>query len=85
MILVLDGDFDVSLREGGLVRTVSLHAGQHLRRPGRNGTQAVESVGSIRMFEPFGTLSTGDRHEGEIPAHVDSTTGHDIADEHPRG
>ena len=31
------------------------------------------------MFEPSGTLTTGDRHEGEIPAHVDSTTGHGIA------
>jgi hypothetical protein len=27
------------------------------------------------MFEPSGTLTTGDRHEGDIPAHVDSTTG----------
>jgi hypothetical protein len=32
--------------------------------------------GAILMFEPTGTSSTGDRHEGEIPAHVDSTTGH---------
>lgn len=31
--------------------------------------------GSILMFEPTGTASTGDRHEGEIPGHVDSTTG----------
>jgi hypothetical protein len=28
------------------------------------------------MFEPRGTSSTGDRHEGEIPDHIDSTTGH---------
>lgn len=34
--------------------------------------------GSILMFEPSGTSTTGDRHEGEIPAHVDSTTGHDL-------
>ena len=32
--------------------------------------------GSILMFEPTGTSTTGDRHEGEIPAGVDSTTGH---------
>ena len=31
------------------------------------------------MFEPSGTLSTGDRHEGDIPAHVDSTVGRDIS------
>jgi len=34
--------------------------------------------GSILMFEPSGTSTTGDRHEGDIPAHVDSTTGHDL-------
>ena len=28
------------------------------------------------MFEPTGTVDTGDRHEGEIPTYVDSTTGH---------
>jgi prolyl-tRNA editing enzyme YbaK/EbsC (Cys-tRNA(Pro) deacylase) len=32
--------------------------------------------GAILMFEPRGTSSTGDRHEGEIPDHVESTTGH---------
>jgi hypothetical protein len=31
------------------------------------------------MFEPSGTSSTGDRHEGAIPDHVDSTTGHGLA------
>jgi hypothetical protein len=30
------------------------------------------------MFEPTGTSTTGDRHEGEIPEHVDSTTGHEL-------
>lgn len=34
--------------------------------------------GSILMFEPSGTSSTGDRHEGEIPSHVDSTTGREM-------
>jgi mannose-6-phosphate isomerase-like protein (cupin superfamily) len=81
--LVLDGDFDVSLREGGLVRTVSLHGGDIFVVPAGTEHKPSSSGGSILMFEPSGTLSTGDRHEGEIPAHVDSTTGHDIADEHP--
>jgi hypothetical protein len=35
-------------------------------------------VRSILMFEPTVTSSTGDRHDGDIPAHVDSTTGHRI-------
>jgi hypothetical protein len=33
--------------------------------------------GSILMFEPTGTSSTGD-YEGEIPEHIDSTTGHTL-------
>ncbi len=33
---------------------------------------------AILMFEPSGTLNIGDRHEGEIPDHVDSTTGHEL-------
>ena len=35
------------------------------------------SGGSILMFEPSGTVTTGDRHDGALPAHVDSTTGHE--------
>jgi hypothetical protein len=30
------------------------------------------------MFEPSGTSTTGDRHEGDIPEHVDSTAGHQL-------
>ncbi|MDP6662377.1 MAG: hypothetical protein QF760_04095 [Candidatus Thalassarchaeaceae archaeon] len=33
---------------------------------------------SILMFEPTGTLSTGDSQEGPIPEGVDKTTGHKI-------
>jgi hypothetical protein len=25
-------------------------------------------------------LSTGDRHQGDIPDYIDSTTGHDLSD-----
>jgi hypothetical protein len=31
------------------------------------------------MFEPSGSSTTGDRHEGEISAYVDATTGRPIA------
>jgi hypothetical protein len=34
--------------------------------------------GAILLVEPAGTMTTGDRHEGDIPAHVDSTVGHEI-------
>jgi hypothetical protein len=33
---------------------------------------------AILMFEPTGTVSTGDRHEGALPAGVDRTTGHQL-------
>jgi mannose-6-phosphate isomerase-like protein (cupin superfamily) len=77
--LVIDGRFDVTLREpGGPERTVELRAGDIFVVP--RGVQHKPSSpgGAIMMFEPSGTLTTGDRHEGDIPAHVDSTTGHPV-------
>jgi mannose-6-phosphate isomerase-like protein (cupin superfamily) len=77
--LVLDGTFDVSLREDGAERTVSLRAGDIFVVPRGTEHRPSSRGGSILMFEPSGTLTTGDRHEGEIPAHVDSTTGRELA------
>ena len=82
--LVLDGTFDVSLREDGAERTVSLRAGDIFVVPSGTEHRPSSRGGSILMFEPSGTLTTGDRHEGGIPAHVDSTTGHDLS-ARPRG
>ena len=76
--LVLDGTFDVSLREDGAERTVSLRAGDIFVVPSGTEHRPSSRGGSILMFEPSGTLTTGDRHEGEIPANVDSTTGHEL-------
>jgi mannose-6-phosphate isomerase-like protein (cupin superfamily) len=74
--LVLGGQVKISLREAGGEHTVTLGAGEIFVVP--RGTEHMPSSpgGSALMFEPSGTLTTGDRHEGEIPAHVDSTTGH---------
>jgi mannose-6-phosphate isomerase-like protein (cupin superfamily) len=81
--LVLDGRFDVAMRDAqGVETTVVLRRGDTFVVP--RGVQHKPSSpgGAILMFEPTGTSSTGDRHEGEIPAHVDSTTGrtHDDLD-----
>jgi mannose-6-phosphate isomerase-like protein (cupin superfamily) len=77
--LVLDGQFDVALREpDGSVRTVSLHQGDTFVVPRGVEHKPSSPGGSILMFEPSGTSTTGDRHEGEIPDYVDSTTGHDL-------
>jgi mannose-6-phosphate isomerase-like protein (cupin superfamily) len=74
--LVLDGQFDVSLRgPGGTESTVTLRAGDLFVVPKGTEHKPSSPGGSILMFEPSGTSSTGDRHEGAIPAHVDSTTG----------
>jgi mannose-6-phosphate isomerase-like protein (cupin superfamily) len=80
--LVLEGTFDVSLREQGAERTVSLRAGDIFVVPRGTEHRPSSAGGSILMFEPSGTLTTGDRHEGEIPAHVDSTAGHDLGGAH---
>ena len=75
--LVLDGRFDVALRgPDGQVRTVQLGQGDTFVVPRGTEHKPLSPGGSILMFEPSGTSSTGDRHEGEIPDHVDSTTGH---------
>jgi mannose-6-phosphate isomerase-like protein (cupin superfamily) len=77
--LVLEGRFDVALREqDGTERTVELHQGDVFVV--QKGTEHKPSSpgGAILMFEPSGTSTTGDRHDAEIPAHVDSTTGHEL-------
>jgi mannose-6-phosphate isomerase-like protein (cupin superfamily) len=78
--LVLDGTFDVSLRESGTTeRTVHLEAGDIFVVPRGTEHKPSSDGGAVLMFEPSGTLTTGDRHEGDIPEHVDSTAGHDLA------
>ncbi len=77
--LVLDGRFEVSLRDGdGQESTVVLTPGDTFVVPRGTEHKPSSPGGSILMFEPSGTLTTGDRHEGEIPGHVDSTAGHEL-------
>jgi mannose-6-phosphate isomerase-like protein (cupin superfamily) len=76
--LVLDGQFDVALREDGHERTVSLQTGDIFVVPKGTEHKPSSPGGAILMFEPSGTVTTGDRHQGEIPAHVDSTAGREI-------
>jgi len=78
--LVLDGRFDVALRDAdGTERTVVLHQGDTFVVPRGTVHKPSSPGGSILMFEPTGTPTTGDRHEGDIPAHVESTTGHTLS------
>ncbi len=78
--LVLDGQFDIALRDGGSERTVSLRAGDMFVVPQGTEHKPSSPGGAILMFEPAGTVNTGDRHEGEMPSYLHSTTGRDIND-----
>ena len=73
---VLDGRFDIALRNPeGVEISVTLRAGDIFIVPSGVEHKPSSPGASILMFEPSGTLSTGDRHDGEIPNHVDRTTG----------
>jgi mannose-6-phosphate isomerase-like protein (cupin superfamily) len=77
--LVLDGQFDVALRDAdGREHVVSLRAGDVFVVPKGTEHKPSSPGGSILMFEPAQTLSTGDWHDGDIPGHVHSTTGQQI-------
>lgn len=76
--LVLDGRFDIALRDGsGAERTVRLQRGDTFVVPRGTEHKPSSPGGSILMFEPTGTLTTGDGDlaEADIPANVDSTVG----------
>lgn len=76
--LVLDGRFDVALRTAdGAERTVVLRKGDTFVVPKGTEHKPSSPGGSILVFEPSGTSSTGD-HAGELPGNVDSTTGHTL-------
>jgi mannose-6-phosphate isomerase-like protein (cupin superfamily) len=77
--LALDGQFDIALRDtDGTERTVSLRRGDVFVVPKGVEHKPSSPGGAILMFEPTGTATTGDRHEGAIPDHVDSTAGHEL-------
>ena len=78
--LVLDGQFDVAMRDAdGAETSVVLRKGDTFVVPKGTEHKPSSPGGAILMFEPTGTPTTGDRHEGEIPDNVDSTTGHELA------
>lgn len=77
--LVLDGRFDVAVRDAdGAETTVVLHRGDTFVVPRGTEHKPSSPGASILMFEPTGTSTTGDRHEGEVPDHVDTTSGREL-------
>ena len=78
--LVLRGQFDIAMRDSaGTETTVVLKAGDVFVVPKGTEHKPTSPGGAVLMFEPSGTSSTGDRHDGAIPDYVDSTTGHELA------
>ena len=76
--LVLDGQFDIALRQAdGTESTVVLRTGDTFVVPKGVEHKPSSPGGSILMFEPTGESSTGN-YDGDLPAHVDSTTGHNL-------
>lgn len=77
--LVLDGEFTVELRDqDGTETTVILGRGDTFVVPRGTEHRPSSTGGSILMFEPSGTSTTGDRRDGPIPDNIDSTTGHKL-------
>lgn len=77
--LVLDGQFNIALRdESGVETSVELTKGDTFVVPKGTEHRPSSPGGSILMFEPTGTSTTGDRNDGEIPDNVDSTIGHQL-------
>jgi mannose-6-phosphate isomerase-like protein (cupin superfamily) len=77
--LVLDGSFDIGLREPGCdERRIELTQGDVFVVPRGIEHKPSSSGGAILMFEPSGTLTTGDRHEGDVPSHVHTSTGQEL-------
>jgi mannose-6-phosphate isomerase-like protein (cupin superfamily) len=77
--LVLDGEFHIAIRDAdGAETTVVLRKDDTFVVPRGTEHKPSSPGGAILMFEPTGTSTTGDRHEGEIPDHVDSTTGREL-------
>jgi len=76
--LVLDGTFTVAIRdEHGAESAVELPKGSAYVVPRGVAHRPSSPDGAqILMFEPTGTGTVGDRHEGEIGEHIDATTGH---------
>lgn len=78
LFVVLDGSLDIHLRASGEETTVHLARHDVFVVP-RGIEHCPESAGgaAVMLLEPTGTLSTGD-YAGEIPDHIDSTTGVEV-------
>jgi mannose-6-phosphate isomerase-like protein (cupin superfamily) len=76
--LVLSGRFDIAMRDAdGGERVVALNPHDTFVVPRGTEHRPSSPGGTILMFEPTGTSSTGTRHD-ELPEHVHNTRGRDL-------
>lgn len=74
--LVIEGELRIALRDQPEEREVVLPTGSVLVVPrGIEHKPSAPSGAAILMFEPTGTVTTGDR-PGDAADHVDTTAGH---------
>lgn len=77
--LVLEGVFDIEFRDPtGSASSVHLTKGDVYVVPKGTEHKPSSPGGSILMFEPSGTLTTGDVDSDAVPDHVDATAGHQL-------
>lgn len=80
--LVLDGELTIALRlpaDSGRESAVTLRRGDVFVVPrGTEHRPSSADGASILMFEPTGTVNTGD-HEGDVPEHITRTSGSALA------
>jgi mannose-6-phosphate isomerase-like protein (cupin superfamily) len=75
LFVVLDGSLDIHLRRSGVEDVVHLERHDVFVVPRGTEHCPVSADGAaIMLFEPTGTLSTGD-YDGETPDHITPTTG----------
>ena len=77
--LVLKGHFDIRIREEGKEKVVKMTEGDTYVVPKGTFHKPSSDGASILMFEPAGTNSTGDSHEGNLPENIESTAGHELS------
>lgn len=78
---VLHGEVDIAMRDAeGREHVVHLRQGSVFTVPrGVEHTPQSPKGASMLLFEPSGTVNTGDQ-EGQLPAHIRPTTGRPLAD-----
>lgn len=77
--LVLEGQFNIAMRNtDGSETLVELGKGDTFVVPKGIEHKPSSPGGSILMFEPSGTPTTGDDYQGELPDHIDSTIGQSL-------